>query len=120
MNAEGGGTLFIGVDDESNVIGLHNDYQTLKKQNSDGFEIEVRQSIDRYTKNNKVANECLTFMFHSIKEKEICEVIIKPSPRPIFIYDEGGKQQECYVRVGNSSKPYTLDEFYEYSRRRFK
>jgi hypothetical protein len=58
--------------------------------------------------------------FHSIEEKEICEVVIKPSPRPIFIYDEGGKQQEYYVRVGNSSKPYTLDEFYEYSRRRFK
>ena len=37
-----------------------------------------------------------------------------------FHFDEGGKQQECYVRVGNSSKPYTLDEFYEYSRRRFK
>jgi hypothetical protein len=54
----------------------------------------------------------LKFKFHPIEEKEICEVVIKPSPRPIFIYDEGGKQQECYVRVGNSSKPYTLDEFY--------
>jgi hypothetical protein len=82
--------------------------------------IMLRQSIDKYTKNNKLANECLKFMFYSIEEKEICEVVIKPSPRPIFIYDEGGKQQECYVRVGNSSKPYTLDEFYEYSRRRFK
>jgi very-short-patch-repair endonuclease len=119
MNSEGG-TLFIGVDDEGYPVGLQNDYGTLKKQSSDGFEIEVRQSIDKYTKNNKLANECLKFMFHSIEEKEICEVVIKPSTRPIFIYDEGGKQQECYVRVGNSSKPYTLDEFYEYSRRRFK
>lgn len=74
-----------------------------------------------YTKNNKVVDVCLEFMFHPIEEKEICEVVmIKPSPRPVFIYDEGGKQQECYVRVGNSSKPYTLDEFYEYSKRRFK
>ena len=37
-------------------------------------------------------------------KKQNCEVVIKPSPRPIFIYDEGGRQQECYVRVDNSSK----------------
>lgn len=59
-------------------------------------------------------------MFHPIDEKEICEIVIEPSTRPVFIYDEGGNQQECYVRVGDSSKPSTLDEFYEYSRRRFK
>lgn len=118
MNAEGG-TLFIGVDDEGNPVGLQYDYGTLKKQNTDGFEIELRQSIEKYTK-NKAANEYLKIKFHPIEEKEICEVVIEPSSRPIFIYDEGGKQQECYVRVGNSSKPYTLDEFYEYSRRRFK
>lgn len=101
MNSEGG-TLFIGVDDEGNVIGLQDDYQTLKKQNSDGFEIEFRQSIEKYTK-NKVANEYLKVKFHSVEAKEICEVEISPSPRPVFVYDEG--RQECFVRVGNSSKP---------------
>lgn len=114
MNSEGG-TLFIGVDDEGNVLGLHEDYQTLKKQNSDGFEIEFRQSIEKYTR-NKVANEYLKVKFHSVDTKEICEVIISPSSRPVFVYDEG--KQECYVRVGNSSKPYDLDEFYEYLKRR--
>jgi very-short-patch-repair endonuclease len=116
MNAEGG-TLYIGVDDENNVIGLQEDYQTLKKQNSDGFEIEFRQAIEKYTK-NKVANEYLKIRFHPVDNKEICEVVIAPSPRPVFVYDEG--KQECFVRVGNSSKPYDLDEFYEYSKRRFK
>lgn len=118
MNSEGG-TLFIGVDDQSNVLGLEDDYKTLKKQNSDGFEIELRQSIEKYTK-NKIANESFKVKFHPIDGKEICEIIIFPSPKPIFTYDEGGKQQECYVRIGNSSKPYNLDEFYEYSKRRFK
>ena len=116
MNAEGG-TLYIGVDDENNVIGLQEDYQTLKKQNSDGFEIEFRQAIEKYTK-NKVANEYLKIRFHPVGNKEICEVVIAPSSRPVFVYDEG--KQECFVRVGNSSKPYDLDEFYEYSKRRFK
>ena len=63
MNSEGG-TLFIGVDDQGNVLGLDDDYRTLKKQDSDGFEIELRQSIEKYTK-NKVANESFKLMFHN-------------------------------------------------------
>ena len=55
MNSEGG-TLFIGVDDDGNVIGLENDYLLLKKRNSDGFEPELRQSIEKHLK-NKIANE---------------------------------------------------------------
>ena len=119
MNAEGG-TLFIGVDDEGDVLGLHNDYTTLKKekQNSDEFEIELRQAVEKYTK-NKVTNENFKLKFHFIEGKEICEVIVSPAPNPVIIYDEGGKQQEFYVRIGNSSKPYSWDEFYEYSKRRF-
>ncbi len=32
------GTLLIGVDDDGNVLGLQNDYPTIKKKNRDGFE----------------------------------------------------------------------------------
>jgi predicted HTH transcriptional regulator len=56
MNSAGG-TLFIGVDDEGYPVGLQNDYGTLKKQASDGFEIEVRQSIDKYTNRLKCRND---------------------------------------------------------------
>ncbi len=50
MNGEGG-VLFIGVDDQGSILGLGEDYKTLKKQDSDGFEIELRQSVEKYTKN---------------------------------------------------------------------
>jgi hypothetical protein len=116
-NAQGG-TLFIGVDDEGNIVGLDSDYDTLKKKNSDGFELELRSSLEKYTR-SKVANESIILKFHQVEEKEICEVKIFPSSRPIFIYDEGGKE-ERFVRVGNSSKPYTSDEFYDYCARRFR
>lgn len=71
MNAEGG-TLFIGVDDDGYVLGLQNDYETLKKekQNSDEFEIELRQRVEKYTK-NKIANEYIKLKFHDIEGKEI-------------------------------------------------
>ena len=41
VNSEGD-TLFIGVDDDGNVVGLENDYQLLKKKNIYGFEHEFR------------------------------------------------------------------------------
>ena len=88
MNGEGG-VLFIGVDDQGSILGLGEDYKTLKKQDSDGFEIELRQSVEKYTK-NKAANEFFKVKFHNLDGQ-----------KPVFIYDEGGKQQECYVRIGN-------------------
>ena len=113
-----GGTLFIGIDDDGNVIGLENDYQLLKKRNSDGFELEIRQSIEKYLR-NKIANEFLKLKFHKIDSKEICEIIVTSTPVPVFLYNEEGRQ-ECYVRVGNSSKPYNYEEFYQYCNRHFK
>jgi Putative DNA-binding domain len=51
MNAEGG-TVFIGVDDQGNVLELENDYKTLRSehQNSDGFEVELRQAVENTRK----------------------------------------------------------------------
>jgi Putative DNA-binding domain len=45
MNAEGG-TLLIGVDDKGQVVGLEADYQTLGKQNRDGYEPFLAQLLD--------------------------------------------------------------------------
>ena len=115
MNADGG-TLFIGVDDDGNVLGLLEDYKTLKKKNSDGFELELRQSLEKYL-HDKIVNELIQINFHNVEEREICEIIIKKSPKPIVLTDEG--KQEFYVRIGNSSKPYSFTEFYEYCNRRF-
>lgn len=117
MNSEGG-TLFIGVDDDGNVIGIENDYTILKKKNSDGFELELRQSIEKHLK-NKIANEFLKLKFHKIDSKEICEINVIPTQVPVFLYTEEGRQ-ECYVRIGNSSKLYNYEEFYLYCNRHFK
>jgi hypothetical protein len=117
MNSEGG-DLLLGVDDNGNALGLDNDYRFLKKKNSDGFELEFRQTIDKYIK-NRIANEFVKLKFHIIDGKEICEVKILPTPVPIFLTGEDGKN-ECYVRIGNSSKPYNYEEFYQYCNRHFK
>ena len=74
------------------------DYESLKKHNSDGFEIELRQSLEKHTK-NKITNEYIRIKFHTVEAKEICEVIVTPSPKPVFIYVEGGKQHMCMLVI---------------------
>ena len=115
MNAEGG-ELFIGVDDEGNVLGLSDDFSLMQKKNSDSFQIELNQSLGKYLQDN-IVWELVDSKFELAKGKEICSVLVSPSPRPVFLHDEG--KQECYVRVGNMSRPYTTVEFMDYCRRRF-
>jgi hypothetical protein len=44
--------------------------------------------------------------------KEICEVTITPSDEPMVVHYEG--KQEFFVRVGNSSIPYSPVDFMQY------
>lgn len=44
MNSEGG-NLFIGVDDNQNMLGLADDISTLSKPNLDGFELHLIEII---------------------------------------------------------------------------
>ena len=81
MNAAGG-SVFVGVSDSGEILGLQPDYMTLRKQDSDGFELAVRQSIEKYTK-NKMPSEYTKFEFHLIEGKEICEIIVSPTPKPV-------------------------------------
>ena len=97
-----------------NAVGLEGDYLMTKKGNADAFEIELRQSVLSYLKNREV-DELIRIDFFSLEGKEVCELTVAKSPVPIILYDAG--IQECYVRVGNSSKPYPFNEFLEYCNR---
>ena len=116
MNAHGG-SLIIGVDTVGNVLGLNKDYAFVHNKNSDGFEREIRNSIEKYLK-DKVADTLIEVRFWPYKEGEICIVIVKPSCRPMVLFD--GDKQEFSVRVGNSTKLYLASAMLEYCRRRFK
>ena len=88
----------------------------VQKHNSDGFELELRNSVEKYLR-DKIVHELIVVSFPSIEREEICKISISPSPKPITLYENG--KQEFYVRVGNSTRPYTPVEFIEYTKRRF-
>ncbi|RZT91305.1 putative DNA-binding protein [Ancylomarina subtilis] len=109
LNANGG-TLIIGVDDESNILGLENDYLTLKKNNKDGFQ----QRIITIIANAFGRNICsyVHIYFHRIDEKEICTVVIKPSERPVYLNENN--RTVFYLRTGNVTNPLTTSETVRY------
>ncbi len=70
---ESGGFLLIGVEDNKNVLGLENDYNTLKgKKNEDGFELQFTEVINRYI--GKEYRKFLNVAFENIYGKNICYI----------------------------------------------
>lgn len=100
----GGGTLLIGVDDEGELIGLENDYSTLKSPDADRFELWMRGMWGQRLGTNAAALPILDFARAPLGG-EVCRVTIPPSPRPVYLLGSKGKgAPELWVRVGNSTR----------------
>lgn len=116
MNADGG-TLIIGVDDESKVTGLKNDYETLAKKNRDGFENHLINLVKTML-GIKFANY-IHIRFDYFNDNEACLVFVDPSHKPAYIQNSEGKE-EFFVRMGNSTQPFSMSETEEYIKTRWK
>ncbi len=114
MNTDGG-TLLVGVRDDSSVFGLDRDYSTLAKQNRDGFENHFFSLI----RSNIGVNfaKLVDIGFEKYDGKEICVVDIKASNRPAYFRQ--GDKEEFFVRTGNSTRSLSMSETEEYIRTRF-
>lgn len=116
MNADGG-TLVIGVDDEAKVTGLKNDYETLAKKNRDGFENHLNNLI-KTMMGIKFANY-VHMRFDYFDTNEACLVHVDKSHKPAYLQNVGGKE-EFFVRMGNSTQPFSMSEAEEYIKNRWK
>ncbi|PLX13287.1 MAG: hypothetical protein C0598_03960 [Marinilabiliales bacterium] len=118
-----GGTLFIGIDDDLNIIGLQNDFNTLKKQNADYFELHLNRLITNQF-GIPFVNECLLVYFEEFEDKTICIIQISPANTPTYLKlkEKGGAPiEKFYVRSGNSSQQISsLKEINDYIDIRFK
>jgi hypothetical protein len=109
MNAEGG-TLLIGVADNGSVVGLENDYKTLKKQDRDGFEQVLMTAVATQLGGDACHN--VQVMFQSIEEKDVCRVIATPAHRPVYL--RSGDTPKLYVRTGVSTRELNVQEAVNY------
>jgi len=114
MNANGG-TLLVGVSDEGAVTGLKCDYSLLKRADADGFE----QALITVVSTHLGADLCqyLHIIFHDVEGEDICRIIVKPSPRPVYLSRDGGPRM--YLRTGAGTRDLNIQEATEYIRGRW-
>jgi uncharacterized protein with ParB-like and HNH nuclease domain len=119
-NSEGG-KLLIGVDDSGEILGIQDDYNTLKKPNKDHFELHLRNLVNNaFGKDFATTNVRINFPI--VDENEICEIDIKAGTKALYleVVDKNGqKQKKFYVRSGNSSQGLDIDEIASYTKSRF-
>ncbi|MBQ6436164.1 putative DNA binding domain-containing protein [bacterium] len=123
FNNTDGGILVIGVDDEGQVLGLKDDYGTLKKQDKDGFELHLRALISQAYGQHFAARRVEIF-FPVLEKKEVCVVKIKKGRSALYtdVTDKNGnKAEKFYIRMGNSSREIEkLSDIVDYQNQRFK
>jgi len=95
-----GGSLLIGVTDDGEVVGLEHDYQTLKHKGRDGFERCITDIVT-----TRMGAELCAFVhcvFYELEGKDVCRVIIEPSPVPVYLQE--GKTSRYFLRTGNGTR----------------
>jgi len=111
LNTEGG-DLLIGVDDDSNALGLENDFSTLKKTGTDGFELKLIAIIKQYIGIERGGHIKISFPLYD--SQQICRIQVSRSGTPIFTKHEG--KEEFFVRTGCSSQPLSRGEQSSYEK----
>ena len=111
MNSEGG-KLFIGVNDDGEILGIEKDCQTLKNKNKDGFLLQLTQVINQYL--GKEFNQYVGVKITKLNDKEVCIVTVAGSAMPVFVQNAG--KEEFYIRASASSQPMSIREANEYIR----
>lgn len=121
-NAEGG-TLIIGVHDKSlTVVGLERDYSTLKDGSKDGFELHLKNLINKeWGVSFGITN--IKIEFPCVNGVEFCSAVILKGNNPLFLTTQsknGQKIKKFHVRSGNASPPIDdPEEAAEYIAKRF-
>ena len=115
LNAEGG-MILIGVNDEGLVGGLKNDYQGLPKKNRDGFENHLALLLK--TMIGLAFAKYVQIYFEIISGEDVCLINIQGSHKPAYLKNADNKE-EFFVRVGNSTQPFSMSDTAEYIKTRF-
>lgn len=118
-----GGTLIIGVDDDGNIVGLENDLSTLKGDDTDAYELHLRNLVNSEFGVEYAASN-VKIRFHEISGEWVCLVDVSRGTSPLFVTvsdKSGAKSEKFFVRSGNSSEPIgNPSEISAYIAKRFK
>jgi energy-coupling factor transporter ATP-binding protein EcfA2 len=117
INTEGGGTLFIGVSDSKEVVGLLKDYSTLNKKNADGFLQHMDNLINNYL--GKEYHPNIKASIVELEGKEICIIEVAKGSKWVYLKSKdknGNVMEEFFIRGTSSSQPLGPSASSEYIR----
>lgn len=115
-----GGILVIGADDKGEARGLDRDLATLRVPDVDRYELWLRDMFSTLLGSNAAALPAVRFTTSS-SGALLCCVVCPPSPRPVYLtQSKDGASTELWVRVGNSTRSFALDEAVDYVARRWR
>ena len=118
-----GGILLIGVDDDKNILGLEQDYNSLKKKDADFYEVYMRNLFHKYF-GVKYTTENIRMDFINDGAKEVCLIEVFKADEPLYMKvkeKNGSVSEKFYVRSGNSSQQInSLKDINDYIFDRFK
>jgi len=112
-----GGTLLIGISDDGVPVGLINDFATVKAPDPDRFELWLRDFLGSTLGQNSAALPAFDFTPIDVDGTAtfVCRVRCPASPRPVFVRPaKGAGQSELWVRTGNSTRQFKVDEAVDY------
>ncbi len=111
MNSRGG-TLFIGVNDAGEAVGLEAD----NFPNEDKFALHLDNLIKGRLGGSVFA--CLKIAFDRMNEKRFLAIECTPSDTPVFL--KNGESEEFFIRAGASSPALPASHAHEFIQQRFK
>jgi len=110
-----GGKLFVGVSDDSEIIGIERDLNFFEGS-IDKFTLTVKDYLKNILQNISFMAS-LEFEFPKKDDKTYLIIDVKKSIEPIYVNYEGS--QESYVRMQASSEKMTPEEFFKYAMTHF-
>lgn len=105
MNTQGG-SLLIGVADDGSILGLEADYNTLSRKDNDGYTQLLMSAIA--DKMGTPACKLVKILFHAHQDKEVCRVIVLPSPMPVYAKEDN--EPRFFVRTGSGTREMDIRE----------
>ncbi len=119
-----GGILLIGVDDDKNLLGLENDFKTLKKTDADYYEVHLRNIMHKLM-GVKYVSKYIRSEFEAVEgQKLICKIKVISAKEPLYLKytnKNGQVEEKFYVRSGNSSHEInSIAEINDYINTKFK
>jgi hypothetical protein len=115
MNTRGG-SLLIGVADDGSILGLEADYNTLHRKDSDGYTQLITSLISE--KMGTPACRLIRILFHKHEGKEVCRIIVMPSPVPVYAKED--RQVHFFVRTASGTREMDVQEAMTFIKLRWK